>query len=1347
VRIAYFAPNLVLNGVYRWISDLAAHTDPSRITWTGGLIYGKGSADVHCVRSLSKLMPLHCGDPAYWGLVWHTREALRIHSTMAEAAAAAAEGADAVLTWESDTILDQFRFLGLPIILVSHSTWWAPEAIRNPATRRPLLATHLAAVSEQAAKPFQRQGHEVTVVHSGVSLDHCAPAHGRDAVRADWRAGPGHKLLLSIGRHDDRKQLSTAAKLVKELGPRYRAVICGGDENRQVTTAIQSLANDSNGQVLAVPPRERLGDLYHACDLLVSDSLHESFGQVLVEAWVAGLPTLCREGQGLVPEMERKFGPLAYKYHPQTKLPDVAAFAEQILNGKAEPGIVERARQVAQTYLSATAMAARWEDYLLGLGLERSAVTLAPREVRRRWRDPQRPLRVLLYCRRLDRELLDQVLCLPNAVCVGAVVTEEVLCQPPYTPVLTDATGPDWADRHADLRDGFLSQSRQADLVLVNDLPYAASAISLTTLPSLGWVRASDHYQGWEKQAAASLDRTVYTHAELWGEVEHFPPSAVSERMVSVFMICPHIGFGGTERWMESVFKGAGTHWVGCGSVTTEDPNPELSQQFEAMGIQISRGEEIAEAISIAKPDVVVFWGVEQVGRYFPPDYRGPIVSMSHGTKYCNWTRRWVESSASYATHRAAVSFAAIDSYPPQYRSDVEVIYPGTELPQTHYDRQQLRYDLGFAESDRVLVYVGRADPAKNPLLAADLVAALPRQYKLLHIGDVSEWPGDFKAELSQRLPGRFRYINHTARVPDLLHAADLLVLRSTAESVGLVLLEALWAGCDVLTSDRTILGELQTDLAWQGAGLVLPHNTAMPELVKAVTARFDGQPVDNSGCWAQLQRRFSSTVAADNFSRYLRHVAETSDGGGGVPLFAVSDRNPTPIGHEADSHVSCDAVLVLSEDHYANEVAAESLLGQRTATVFVHARGSAAACGRLRQRFPDNWQLQLEEVEAGGWVTCPVLDYAWELLHGKQFRSEYVLLTCPGSRSLPDRAAVTVGHMRSAGLELFVTSNNPLMFDSLAIRVGTLLDLLLCGNHQFADVAELFRVAKAGNRLRSIHPATLTTGRLTGEFCRRASPLVVMTPPVDVVLPFHDQFEYTRQAIESVLAQKSIRVVLHLIDGDSSDRAGADALLSRYRGQHGEIAVRTYRTKGDIGQFMAVNAVEQYLETDYLLIQDGDDISDPNRAFVSALSLCLSGAGLFSSAVRLFGGGPRMLLSSYPYDGCRYYVINPASAIRRSEFVRLGGYFSYGGAARDRCSLDTDFFLRAVASGVRCQVSSLSLVSYRQHPASAVMNSETGFRSEARRYVEQALVRNARLLPSVRGSLEACRGLLEQCD
>ena len=430
--------------------------------------------------------------------------------------------------------------------------------------------------------------------------------------------------------------------------------------------------------------------------------------------------------------------------------------------------------------------------------------------------------------------------------------------------------------------------------------------------------------------------------------------------------------------------------------------------------------------------------------------------------------------------------------------------------------------------------------------------------------------------------------------------------------------------------------------------------------------------------------------------------------------------------------------MLVLSGRQLQDEVAIESLLKQTNATVFIHATGSAHACETMRQSFPNQWRLSLTPSDTTG-----TLAWAFQLVLQKKFRSAFVLLTAPDVRSYPERASVTVGHMRSAGLELFVAAGaGPRDWSGIGIRAGTLIDLLLTGSAAVVDLPGLLNTVRGQNRLYQQHVRVLTGIRELPEFVGTVPETPTFSGCVDVVLPYHNQVTFVEEAIRSVLEQEGCEVLLHLIDGGSTE-AEAAALLQKYRGRQ----VRTYRTAASTGQFHGVNAVEQYLETDYLLIQDGDDVSRADRARVSLASLELSNAGLFSAAVTLFGGGPRSLLSSYPYEGCRYYLINPASAIRRSEFVRVGGYFDYGNAARNRTSLDTDFFLRSLAFGVTCQVSCLPLAAYRQHGESAVMNSETGFASAARKHVELDLVRRSKLFPETQGCLAACRGLVTRVE
>ena len=1337
MRVAFFTPNLVLNGVYRWICDLAAHTDPARIEWTGCLLYGYGRADVDCVKTLSRLMPVHCGDPIHWGVVWYTRDNLHIHQSFDEAAAAAAANADIIVTWESDEILERLRPLGLPVVLVSHSTWWRPRGIKTPGSAP--LPAHLAAVSEAAAKPFRRGGQPVTVVQSGISLDRCSPSRSREELRREWRVGPSHKVLLSIGRQDQNKNPLTAARIAAKLGYGYKAVICGGDLNRQPMPAVVKYANESLGQTIVIPPVERVGDLYHAADLFVGDSLWESFGNTIVEAWACGLPTLCREGLGVLPEAEQQFGVVSHKYHQELELDGVAEFAAQLMRGEHFVGdVTQRARQAAFTHFSAAAMARRWETYLESLLPQRIQLGTHQRETKVRWRSPERPIRAVLYCRKLDRRLLDLVIG-AGAVLTGVVCTEEVVDFPVYCRVHTDFDGPGNTVKWQDLRDGFAKLALESDVAIVSDLPYAATGLEWSNIPAIGLKQDTDQYPQWTEAAAHALS-DVSSANMLYAALARTVPQAkpVLGRTVTAFMLCPHIGFGGTERWMEGLFaRQRGVTWVGCGT-TDASPNTSMVEAFErSYGVLTVAGDDIQAKIESERPDVVVVWGVKNPGKYFPGSYGGKTVCVSHGTEHCGWTRDWLSGAAAYATHHASVSFAAVRAYSPNFQAVADVIYPGIELTSSVRERDVIRDSLGFQPEDRVLVYVGRADPAKKPLLAAKLVARLPPQYKLLHIGDTSEWQkGDFREELDRLVYGRYRLLAHADNVDELLSAADVLVLRSTAESFGLVLMQALKAGCQVLTTERTILGELSIEPTWSGVASTPPLDATLDQLVEAVERMF----VVPNKCAAprSLTQRFSADVAANNFHNYLRYVAASGQTAVGTQLFAVSDRNPAPRGHAAAEPVTCDAVLVLSGRQLQDEVAIESLLKQTNATVFIHATGSAHACETMRQSFPNQWRLSLTPSDTTG-----TLAWAFQLVLQKKFRSAFVLLTAPDVRSYPERASVTVGHMRSAGLELFVAAGaGPRDWSGIGIRAGTLIDLLLTGSAAVVDLPGLLNTVRGQNRLYQQHVRVLTGIRELPEFVGTVPETPTFSGCVDVVLPYHNQVTFVEEAIRSVLEQEGCEVLLHLIDGGSTE-AEAAALLQKYRGRQ----VRTYRTAASTGQFHGVNAVEQYLETDYLLIQDGDDVSRADRARVSLASLELSNAGLFSAAVTLFGGGPRSLLSSYPYEGCRYYLINPASAIRRSEFVRVGGYFDYGNAARNRTSLDTDFFLRSLAFGVTCQVSCLPLAAYRQHGESAVMNSETGFASAARKHVELDLVRRSKLFPETQGCLAACRGLVTRVE
>jgi hypothetical protein len=379
---------------------------------------------------------------------------------------------------------------------------------------------------------------------------------------------------------------------------------------------------------------------------------------------------------------------------------------------------------------------------------------------------------------------------------------------------------------------------------------------------------------------------------------------------------------------------------------------------------------------------------------------------------------------------------------------------------------------------------------------------------------------------------------------------------------------------------------------------------------------------------------------------------------------------------------------------------------------------------------------------------------------HLDVFRTEVILFSRSGCLSLPDRANICTRYILGSGLELVIgaatnwrTLSKETLGDewsTLAFRKGTLVDMLF-EQHNVTSVEDMLKNAEYRNR--AVHKLAAPICRIQSSVksaltaANQAShELLLGTESVDMVLPFKNQFELLEETLYSVIQQQSATVHLHMVSSASSDRVRTEELFQKYRGKVNGHYIHTYWAKSDIGQFLSANAVVPRMETDILLIQDGDDISEPERVFDTARAMKLARADLFSSSVRAFGGELRILAASYPRPGSWYYAPNPSCAVTRQLMERLGGYADFGHIDRNRTSLDTEFFMRAYKAQAVTQICGRPLVRYRQHPQSCVNAKDTGFVSDSRRFVEWEMIKQARALQlPAKGSLVKCADLIER--
>ena len=125
--------------------------------------------------------------------------------------------------------------------------------------------------------------------------------------------------------------------------------------------------------------------------------------------------------------------------------------------------------------------------------------------------------------------------------------------------------------------------------------------------------------------------------------------------------------------------------------------------------------------------------------------------------------------------------------------------------------RRSCRYELGIAESSTVIGFFGKLIPKKDPGLILKAISKMPeglqKNLEVLFVGS-----GELESELHEQalplknngVPVRFAGFVNQSKIADFYAATDILVLpsRRMGETWGLVVNEALQAGCSVVVSD-----------------------------------------------------------------------------------------------------------------------------------------------------------------------------------------------------------------------------------------------------------------------------------------------------------------------------------------------------------------------------------------------------------------------------------------------------------------------------------------------------------------------------------------------------------------
>ena len=164
-------------------------------------------------------------------------------------------------------------------------------------------------------------------------------------------------------------------------------------------------------------------------------------------------------------------------------------------------------------------------------------------------------------------------------------------------------------------------------------------------------------------------------------------------------------------------------------------------------------------------------------------------------------------------------------------------------IPSIPAGRAAVRQKLGLLRDARYLVFVGRLDPYKRPLLLPEVLALLPAEWRAIVIGQGSLSGALDEALREKGLTGRCQRIPQlpNTAVHAYYHACDAFLNFNEREIFGMSLLEAMYAGCppvarhapgpDYIIEDG-VSGRLVGDdpAAFAGAAVQVAGDPAMGE-------------------------------------------------------------------------------------------------------------------------------------------------------------------------------------------------------------------------------------------------------------------------------------------------------------------------------------------------------------------------------------------------------------------------------------------------------------------------------------------------------------------------------------
>jgi glycosyltransferase involved in cell wall biosynthesis len=196
----------------------------------------------------------------------------------------------------------------------------------------------------------------------------------------------------------------------------------------------------------------------------------------------------------------------------------------------------------------------------------------------------------------------------------------------------------------------------------------------------------------------------------------------------------------------------------------------------------------------------------------------------------------------------------------------------------TESERRQARVERNIAPQTRVLVSVGNCSTVKNHGVIISALALLADRWDLryLHVGVEDALATEREAARRQGVLSRVDFLGWTQNVRGVMAAADLFVMPSAFEGLGVAAMEALATGTPTVLADSPGLRDLRS--AFPTIDYFEPNAMSLASKLTEILARPDGLTQRQRNEQADTcQRLFDPRRGAAEYARVFRELVKST--------------------------------------------------------------------------------------------------------------------------------------------------------------------------------------------------------------------------------------------------------------------------------------------------------------------------------------------------------------------------------------------------------------------------------------------------------------------------------------